>query len=910
MTSVEKEWDNEISLLSVLQSTMNMYSRGETKEVIFDILLEHLLNVTSSDNGMISNRLDKDGKKFHHIIAFKTKNELSKSMENYVRDQGGYIITMHDEYEKQSLLDKVHKTNQLYLIDNDSSRTVNKMIPNGHFKVHNFMGIPLKHNNVVYGMISLANRFNDYSSEIYKKVEPIVEVCNMMLHSYHLDALESIYKKIVQSMSIPIIVYKSPVSFQPGRTPTDMFKNFKCIIVNKSFCKRASSTDTEILFKIQDHTLLESFPNLPGYPELFGTLVDIFESKTSNYIECIEYEDYLIPKSQYEIRLCYVDDKTFIMSIDDISDKIRAKQVADNIIRSKEEFIANISHEMRTPLNGIIGYTALIMDTPLNDYQKECFSTIRECSMNLLYRVNDLLDLSKLTAGKMELMEEDFSLPDCISASYDVNSLDAKQKNIDVSYFIEPDVPTIIRSDSHKLQQILVNLLNNAIKFTDHGKINTQVRLINDPITESKLDARKRYTIEFTVSDTGIGISSHDIEKLFLPFNQLHQSDRINHGTGLGLVITKKLCELMGGNIRAESSIGKGSKFIFYIKVEGNDVNDITDEQESLLFAEKKVLVVDDNEVNRVMICNFLGDWGCKPIICSSAKEALFYLEKKIIDFDLGLLDIRMPNKDGNELAEEIYQIDPALPLIALSSIPLPSHKISPRFKYYLTKPIKRKKLKEVCVNLFSTYDSQVTDDSHSHSHSHSHSQALSSVSVNNSSIPHSLRSINNRTSSLSVKQLDHCYSPSSYNKFFKIPSQNKVKKHSRAKLILAEDMYMNQKVTIQILHKLGYKNVDLAENGRQLLDKIMNSTSDYDLIFMDLKMPVMDGFEAALEIQKLYKSKAFGNRKKPKIIALTARVMSGVKEKCIKYGMDDYITKPMEIDSLDKKISNLLNES
>lgn len=886
--NMQRNWDQEMSFLTVLQSLMNMYSRGESKEYIFGEILDHLIAVTNSENGLIAKLIDKDGKNFHNIISYKMKDKMSNDMQQYVDTQGGYYISIDDN--EQSLLNKIYCTHEKYVIQNEMSlKKQTSNMPKDHFKVNNMLGVPLRHKNVIYGMICLSNRKKngqliDFDEDLFEKIEPFMEICNLLLHSFHLSVLESIYKRIVQNLAVPITVYQGTICYSSSVDILDILDQYRCIIVNKSFCKRACPPDNEVTLQLQNHTLFESFPNFKGYSTLLEKIRIMFESKSSQHEDCIEYEDYLFSKSQYQFQFCYVDDHTFIMSIDDISDKILAKQVADNIVKSKEEFIANISHEMRTPLNGIIGYTALIMDTPLNEYQKDCFSTIRECSMNLLYRVNDLLDLSKLTAGKMELMEEDFSLSDCISASYDVNSLDAKQKVIDVAYFIEPDVPNIIKGDSHKLQQILVNLLNNAIKFTDHGKINTHVRVIDNPITQKKLDVRNKYTIEFTVSDTGIGIEEEDLSKLFTPFNQVHPNDRVNHGTGLGLVITKKLCELMGGNIKASSVFGKGSKFIFYIKVQGNDIYEINTEKEKYLLSNKNVLVVDDNETNRIMICSFLSEWGIKPISCSSAKEALFYIEKSIIDFDLALLDMRMPNKNGNELAMDIYKMVPNLPLVALSSVLLPAHKINKHFKYYLTKPIKCRKLKQICLDIFNAMESgdRVT-----------YSSANQSRSVL-------------KDNTLSTRKILPLSSPGS--KYFIIPHTLNMKKYTRAKIILAEDLYINQKVTIQILHKLGYKNIDLAEDGKKLLNKIKSSEDDYDIILMDLKMPVMDGFEASIEINRLYQTQKFLNRIKPKIIAVTARVMSGVRQKCLEVGMDDYITKPMELQLLNDKIIALLH--
>lgn len=862
----------EFNSIKVLQIIMNMYSRGESKVLIFDTILSHLIKTTNAEVGLITQLIKKDGKDFHEFISYELKDIICyDAMRKCMNSEGGYYLNSSND--RLSLIRRTYESDNFVIENSDNLKIDYSNFPDEHFKIKNFIGMPLKTHGKNNGMICLVNRYKgesllDFDIKIYKVIEPLVEVCNLLLHSVHMSSLEFIYEKIVQHLVIPVVVYKGGCSYTPNFDIEKLISNFRCIIVNKAFCKKACPPDNEVVVQILNHTLFESFPNFMTVEKLSSTLIEMFTTKSSKSITCIEYEDYLFSKSEYQFNFCYIDDSSFIMSIDDISDKIRARNIVDDIVRSKEEFIANISHEMRTPLNGIIGYTALIMDTHLNEYQKDCFSTIKECSMNLLYRVNDLLDLSKLTAGKMELLKEDFSLPDCVSTSYDINSLDAKKKNLDVSYFIEPDVPYIINGDGHKLQQILVNLLNNAIKFTDTGKINTHIKLINDKKTKNKLDVRNRYTIEFTVSDTGIGIQKENLSKLFTPFNQLYPNDHVNSGTGLGLVITKKLCHLMGGDVHAESIYGKGSKFIFHIKCKGVDVTHPSSVQETKILLNKKVLVVDNNEMNRVMICSFLNEWGMIPISCSSSKEAIFYVKRNIMNFDLALLDLSMPHTDGNKLANDINAHDKCINLVALSSVLPSSHEINKKFKYYLTNPIKCAKLKQVCIDIFSNVASQKPKSN-----------------------------LDNKIINLN--------SPS--EKYFNISPNNSTQMFNRAKIILAEDIQINQKVTIQILKKLGYKNIEMSKNGKKLLDRIKACSLDYNIILMDLKMPVMDGFEAAIEIDKLYNTREYSERTKPKIIALTARVMSGVKQKCLDSGMNDYITKPMDINLLNKKIQNLL---
>lgn len=900
---------NDIDLVKVLQTIMNMFFKGSDRYDVFCTILDHVMKVTNSNSGFVGIVTKKDNKHIHEIVCHRYEGDMSNDVKVCKELNRDHIIVNSKTSQYTSLLDRVVGCNTYIIVNRKDINIDYKNLPKDHMKIKNLLGIPLKLNNNTLGTIILCNRTIDggvdidFVDDVYLQIEPYVDVAKLIFNSYYLGALLSIYDKIVHNLTIPIIVYQSIKSYN---SDSEDIKNYltscRCIIANKCFLDKVSDLDkSHNNVNVQNKSFFETFPNVANNQTILSCIKQMLTDKSNTNIESIVYEDYYLNSSEYQFKFCYVDDFTFIMSVDDIAKELLAKQVADNVAKSKEEFISNVSHEMRTPLNGILGYTALILDTPLTEYQRDCFLTIKECSMNLLYRVNDLLDLSKLTAGKMELFEEDFSLPDCISISYDVNSIDAKKKNIEMAYFIEPDVPNLIRGDSHKLQQILVNLLSNAIKFTDKGKINTHIKLVNDETTHSKLDIKNRYTLEFKVSDTGVGIKQDDIPKLFQTFSQLENSnDKITYGTGLGLVITKKLCELMGGSIRVESVYGKGSSFIFTVKLKGNLLNEVFDEDDLDAINGKKVLVVDDNEMNRVMVCSFLSDWHASPISCSSAKEAIMYIERNIIEFDLAIIDIRMPHKDGHELAIDIHNIKPDLPLIALSSALSPTNQ-SNHFKYYLTKPIKQKNLKQICINLFK--NSMVQHNTTGNIGTISTTGTTGTIgTIKNTEPSHSRSQFSFTHSLLKLKDSRKSSNPVNLNQY-NINSSN-------SKIILAEDIYINQKVTVDILRKIGYSNVDVVDDGIKLIEKIKSKSSDYDLILMDIKMPYMDGYQTAIAVSELYKTNDYKHRIRPRIIALTARVMSGVKEKCIESGMDDYLSKPIDIDTLQRKIEHTLSKS
>ena len=495
--------------------------------------------------------------------------------------------------------------------------------------------------------------------------------------------------------------------------------------------------------------------------------------------------------------------------------------------------------------------------------------------MNLLSIMNDILDFSKLNADQMQLKSEPFELSELLEKSYDVILPSAHDKGLEGAFLIDANVPPTFKGDFKKLRQILLNLLSNGIKFTPRGRVDTTVKMVRDDVTGADIDVRGRHTLEFCVHDTGIGISSKDQTKLFKSFSQIDQSHRkIYQGTGLGLVISRKLVELMGGKIWVESNVGDGSRFYFTVKLEEARVEEIQSKYLPII-KDKMVLVVDDHATNRITISSYLLRWGMKPVICGSAEEALLYLRGSVMQFDMALIDMRMPKMDGNELASKIHSLVPTLPLVAISSQPLGptgTKEINQFFLFYLSKPIRHRQLFNVCVAVIKR--ARV-------SKIRSPPSAIAKLQLQNASPP-----------------IDHLPPPKLERKYvYNMPAPCLAPTRS---FLIVEDLVTNQRVVIGFLQKLGFSDFTIADDGIAALNLLRQRK--FDVILMDLKMPGIDGFETTRRIRQMYKDRAQG----PFIIALTANAMNGVREKCVDAGMDAYMTKPIDMSEL----AQILNEA
>lgn len=834
-TRLTAELRDSNKLLNTLTIAQNRYFLDPNPRELFEELLNSLLELTQGEYGFIA-EIMKDQENQPYLKTFAVTNIAWNDTTR----------AFYEKYSNEGL--EFHNLNTLFgsvittekpVISNDPKNDPRSGgLPEGHPALNSFLGLPFHAADVFVGMIGIANRPGGFDQSLVDFLEPFLATSAGIIQAYKNDRRrknaeeelvrsEQRIRSIVENVIDAIITINSRGIVQTFNPAAERIFGYTA---NEIIGENVNSIVPEPYKNSHDEYIQRYLAT--GENEIIGKTREISGERKDKTIFPLE-----LSVSQMKLG----KETAFIGILRDISERkliesqlVNAREEAENANRAKSDFLAVMSHEIRTPMNGILGMTHVVLDSELTQEQREHLNLVNYSAESLLSLINDILDFSKIEAGKLDLDYIDFRIRDRLDEIVKSLTIRTHEKNVSLIYKITDEVPEVVSGDLGRIRQIIVNLVGNSIKFTEAGEISVTVGVISQTPDEVEL--------QFDISDTGIGISQENQKMIFNPFTQADSSTtRRFGGTGLGLAITRQLIEMMNGKIWVESELGKGSVFHFTCRLGvKHGLSQIDGKKDLLIVRGIKILVIDDNEVNRKILKKTLEKSGMKPLMADSAREAMETLNSYRINQDtipIALIDVMMPEIDGFKLTEMI-RTDPnhsKLKIIIMSSVnPVDACEKCAEFgvEAYLCKPLNYRDL-------------------------------LHTIAVTLSS-------------------------PDSENNYSTRPVEEKERTPLKPlKILLVEDNPVNQKLAILILKKKGH-SVVVANNGLDALEK--HKSEAFDLILMDIQMPEMDGLQATRLIREA--EQETGNR--IPIIAMTAHAFKKDEEACLEAGMDAYVSKPI----------------